>query len=102
MNEHSLIDYLEASGYWPEEASPDDGRLIYELIVSGTGTVRLIDAGDDGTEVYAYDRHMVERWTARFTDLTPEAAVIGTLAAAEDELAAERGGPVTSRQEAGS
>lgn len=84
----SLLDHLQSHGYAPD----DDGW--FELIASGVGSVRVI-SGDNGTEVFVFDKFRACEWQAKFSQGTPEPAIVTTLLAAEGQLAYWRGGPVT-------
>jgi hypothetical protein len=100
-----MYETLEARGYEPTGDALDSPLGItsemFDLVVSGTGTLRVVIYPRDAyrTELHAFDCYMVNRYSAVFSPGTPDAIVIGALDAAEDELAAVRGGPVTSRQE---
>lgn len=98
----SLMDHLQEQGYEPQDPATYHDQLVecYDLIVSGIGSVRVCTYPDDdySTEVYVFDGHMCEEWEARFTPGAPDAAVIAVIEAAEWELAAKRGGPVTPAQ----
>ena len=100
----NLLDYLQENGYDPEadamnQAFGGISRDTYELTVSGVGTVRLTVDDSDTVNVYRFDGYMVEAWHATFTASVPMPAVLAALAAAEDDLAVLRGGPVTPRQD---
>lgn len=99
-----VLDYLQDNGYMPQDW-PGTGRLgmeadIYELVVSGYGSVVLRFYPGDGYsgDVTSYDGGAMERWSVSFSQFTPDAAILAVLAAGEDELAEMRGGPVTVRQ----
>jgi len=97
----SLIDHLQEQGYEPEMHDDLYGASVwYDLTVSGTGTVRVCTHPDDGdsADVYTFDRHLALEWSAKFSPGTPDAAIIATVEAAEWQLAAKRGGPVTPAQ----
>jgi len=70
-------------------------------VVSGIGSVRVCRFPDDdySANVYVFDGYMCTEWEARFTPGTPDAAIIAVIEAAEWQLAAKRGGPVTPAQE---
>jgi hypothetical protein len=89
----NLLDHLQEAGYDPE------GGLWFTLIVSGTGSVRVILYPDDGrAEVYMFDGFMVCEWQVTLSPGTPTPVILAAIEAAEDELAAKRGGPVTPAQ----
>jgi hypothetical protein len=95
----NLMDHLQEQGYEPQ----DDGTQCsdwYDLIISGIGSVRVVIWPGDGyrAEVYAFDGYMACEWDAKFSPGTPDAAIIGVIEAAEWQLAATRGGPVTPAQ----
>lgn len=99
----TLIDHLIEQGYEPQEANGAFQRANgdwYDLIVSGIGTVRLVHFFDDGprADVYVFDGGMVCEWDAKFSPGTPDAAIVAVIEAAEWQLAAKRGGPVTPAQ----
>lgn len=97
----SLIDHLQEQGYEPQEDDGGEYRTDrYDLTVSGTGTVRVcIHPGDENSAVvHLFDQYMVEDWSASLTPGTPDAVIIVIIEAAEWELAAKRGGPVTPAQ----
>ena len=96
----NLMDHLQEQGYEPQDSV--EGSDWYDLIVSGTGTVRVCLYPDDGdrAEVYTFDGYMVCEWDAKFSPGTPDSAVIAVIEAAEWQLAAKRGGPVAPAQAA--
>jgi hypothetical protein len=93
-----LIDHLMDAGYDPDEDDITSMSLTANLVVSGIGSVRVIRTPGE-TEVHAFDQYMNCRWSARFAS-APDTIVIAALEAAEWELAALRGGPVTPAQAA--
>jgi hypothetical protein len=96
----NLMDHLQEQGYEPQGATTEGD--YYDLVVSGTGTVRVVVCpGDPLTraDVYAFEQYMCCEWRASFTPGTPDAVIIATVEAAEWQLAAKRGGPVTPAQE---
>jgi hypothetical protein len=95
----NLMDHLQEQGYDPQDDASDSGDW-YDLVVSGVGSVRVCIYPDDGygTNVYAFDCYMALRWDAKFSPGSPDAAILATVEAAEWELAAKRGGPVTPAQ----
>lgn len=96
-----VMDHLQEQGYEPQDGGADGGGW-YDLIVSGIGSVRVCLYPDDGyrADVYVFDGGMALEWDAKFSPGTPDAAIIGVVEAAEWQLAASRGGPVTPAQEA--
>jgi hypothetical protein len=90
----NLMDHLQEQGYEPADFSDE----WYDLIVSGIGSVRAVVSDD--SYVYVFDGYMACEWQASFSPGTPDAAIIAVLEAAEWQLAAKRGGPVTPAQEA--
>ncbi len=97
----NLLDHLQEQGYEPQGgvwSAP--GGEWYDLIVSGIGSVRVCIYPDDGhrTDIYVFDGYKACEWDAKFSPGTPDAAVIATIEAAEWQLAATRGGPVTPAQ----
>ena len=68
--------------------------------MSGVGTVRVCLYPDDcyRADVYAFDQYMTLVWDARLSPGAPDAAIVAVIEAAERELAAKRGGPVTPAQ----
>ena len=91
----SLLEHLQEQGY-----DPDPDGAWFDLTVTGTGSVRVnLDGyqGDD-VRVYGFDRYMACEWQVTFSDGTPNAVILAVITAAEDELAAKRGGPVTPAQ----
>jgi hypothetical protein len=92
-----LIDHLMDAGYEPDDSTTGQ-TMAADLIVSGIGSVRCIRTCGEA-EVHAFDQYMNCRWSARFAS-APDTIVIGALEAAEWELAALRGGPVTPAQAA--
>ena len=93
----SLLDHLQERGYEPQEPFGHDGDW-YDLVASGTGTVRFCEYPDDGysARIVAFDASMACEWDVRTSPGTPAAVILAVLVAAEGELAARRGGPVTS------
>lgn len=99
----SLLDHLQEQGYDPEGApSWKDGDRydVYELVASGIGTVRVCIYPDDcyRADVYVFDQYMTLVWDARLSPGAPDSAILGVIEAAEWQLAAKRGGPVTPAQ----
>lgn len=98
----NLLDHLQEQGYEPQESADYHGQIVdcYDLIASGTGSVRVCIYPDDGgaAEVYAFDGYMAEEWHAKFCPNAPDAAVLAVIEAAEWQLADKRGGPVTPAQ----
>jgi hypothetical protein len=94
----SLIDHLREQGYDPDVSGAVDR---FDLVVSGIGSVRVRMYPDDGysADVSVLDATMAEEWQATFCPNTPDAAILGVIEAAEWQLAAKRGGPVTPAQE---
>jgi hypothetical protein len=90
-----LLDHLMTEGYEPDD-NAESHTLAADLVVSGIGTIRVIRAEGE-TTVHAFDRYMVNRWTARFQG-APDSIVIAALESAELELAGLRGGPITPSQ----
>lgn len=95
----NLMDHLQEQGYEPQDDAADGGDW-YDLIVSGTGSVRVCLYPDDGhrADVYTFDRYMACLWQANLSPGTPDAAILAVIEAAEWQLAAKRGGPVTPAQ----
>lgn len=95
----NLLDHLQEQGYDPQEPFGHDGDW-YDLAVSGIGTVRAcLSYPDEGyADVYAFDAGMACEWEVHLSPGTPDAVVIAILEAAEWQLAAKRGGPVTPAQ----
>jgi hypothetical protein len=96
----NLIDHLQEQGYEPDGEEHIPHSDWYDLIVSGIGSVRVCIHPDDDyrTDVYLFDGHMGLEWKAVLSG-APDAAIIATVEAAEWQLAAKRGGPVTPAQE---
>ena len=88
----NLLDHLQEQGYEPADFSDE----WYDLIVSGIGSVRVIVSDD--IYIYAFDKHMANEWQLHLSPGTPDALIVAILQAAEDDLAAKRGGPVTPVQ----
>jgi hypothetical protein len=93
----SLLDHLMDAGYEPEETDPEQGDW-YILTASGVGSVRVVIT-DTEADVHAFDKYMGCRWSSRMSG-APASVIIATIEAAEWELAALRGGPVTPAQAA--
>ncbi len=95
----NLLDHLQEQGYEPQGATTEGD--YYDLVISGTGTVRVVVCPGDGyrADVYAFEQYMCCEWCASFTPGTPDAVIVATIEAAERQLAAKRGGPVTPAQE---
>lgn len=92
----NLLDHLQEAGYDPEDQS---GPIWFTLVVSGTGSVRVILYPDDGRAgVYMFDEFMACEWQVTLSPGTGTPVILATIEAAEDELAAKRGGPVTPAQ----
>ena len=93
----SLLDHLQERGYEPQEPFGHDGDW-YDLVASGTGTVRFCEypGGGYSARIVAFDASMACEWDVRTSPGTPAAVILAVLVAAEGELAARRGGPVTS------
>jgi hypothetical protein len=92
----NLLDHLQEAGYDPED---QPGGLWFTLIVSGTGSVRVILYPDDGrAEVYMFDEFMACEWQVTLSPGTPTPVILAAIEAAEWQLAAKRGGPVTPAQ----
>jgi hypothetical protein len=100
----TLLDHLQEQGYEPIETLGNLGQRYdqFDLIVSGTGTVRVRVYPDDeySADISLLDRYTALEWSATFTPGTPDPAVIAVAEAAEWQLADKRGGPVTPAQEA--
>lgn len=96
----NLLDHLQEQGYEPQdEAVTGNTREWFDLIASGIGSVRVaLDDGD--VTVYFFDGYTMCDWKATLSNGTPIAVILATITAAEDELAAKRGGPVTPAQAA--
>ena len=104
MTDH-LLDHLQEQGYDPQDTyKPADPYApigdAYDLTVSGTGTVRVCLYPDDcyRADVYVFDQYMTLIWDARLSPGAPDAAIVAVLEAAEWQLSAKRGGPVTPAQ----
>lgn len=95
----NLMDHLQEQGYEPQETASAEGEW-FDLTVSGIGTVRVCLYPSDGyrADVYAFDAYMVSEWQASLSPGTPDAAILAVIEAAEWQLAAKRGGPVTPAQ----
>ena len=93
----NLLDHLQEQGYEPLISTDGDW---YDLVVSGTGSIRAVLHPRDGdrAEIIFFDAHRICEWTASLSPGTPDAAIIAVLEAAEWQLAAKRGGPVTPAQ----
>ena len=101
----NLRDHLQEQGYDPQDAyTPLDPYApigdAYDLTVSGVGTVRVCVYPDDcyRADVYVFDQYMTLVWDGRLSPGAPDAAILAVIEAAEWELAAKRGGPVTPAQ----
>ena len=94
----NLLDHLQEQGYEPQETAFREDW--YELVVSGTGTVRVcIHPGDCyRADVYVFDQYMTLVWDARLSPGAPDSAIVAVIEAAEWQLADRRGGPVTPAQ----
>ena len=95
----NLLDHLQEQGYDPQEPFGHTGDW-YDLVVSGTGTVRAcLSYPDEGyADVYAFDQYMTLVWDARLSPGAPDSAIVAVIEAAEWQLADRRGGPVTPAQ----
>jgi hypothetical protein len=95
----SLMDHLQEQGYEPLDIAADGDW--FDLVVSGIGTARVCLYPDDGyrAEIDVFDGGMACEWSVNLSSGTPDAAIIAVVEAAEWELAAKRGGPVTPAQE---
>lgn len=95
----SLMDHLQEQGYMPQDDPRNDGEW-YDLVISGTGTVRACIYPNDAyrADVHYFNRYMSGEWSASFTPGAPDAVIIAALQAAEWQLADKRGGPVTPAQ----
>ena len=96
----SLMDHLQEQGYEPQDEATYHGQRVetYDLIVSGIGSVRVCAYPDDEYSAEVYVNDSANEWEARFTPGTPDAVIIAVIKAAEWQLAAKRGGPVTPAQ----
>ena len=90
----NLLDHLQEQGYEPADFSDE----WYDLVVSGVGSVRVVVSDD--IYVYAFDKFMVCEWQVHLSSGASDAVIVAVLQAAEDDLAAKRGGPVTPAQQA--
>lgn len=99
MTAKSLLDHLQEAGYMPDGDPLRIGDW-YDLVVSGTGAVRAVIGrpGEGDVNIHGFDKFGACEWSARFSPGTPESVIIGTLEAAEWQLAGKRGGPVTPMQ----
>lgn len=94
-----VMDHLQEQGYFPQEQFGHDGDW-YDLTVPGAGTARVCLYPDDGysARIVAFDASMACEWDVRSSPGTPDAVILAVLEAAEQELAARHGGPVTPAQ----
>ena len=91
----NLLDHLQEQGYDPQEL---EGRGdMFQLVVSGIGSI-TVEVYDGEVAVYAFDQYRACDWEVALSSSTPDAVIIATLEAAEWQLAAKRGGPVTPAQ----
>jgi hypothetical protein len=93
-----LLDHLQSQGYEPQDT---EGRDLWaDLVVSGTGTLRVIVHPDDGhsVDVYMFSAAMATEWGAHLSPGTPDLVILALIEAAEWQLAGKRGGPVTPKQ----
>ena len=88
----NLMDHLQEQGYEPHE-----DRDWFDLTASGTGTIR-VSLDDGAVMVFAFDKFMVCQWQTTMLPGTPDAVILAVIEAAEWQLAAKRGGPVTPAQ----
>lgn len=97
----NLLDHLQEQGYEPRDPYGHEGDWC-DLVVSGTGTVRVGIYPHDGhrVDVYAFDKRLNCEWQVNLSPGTPDAVVLAVIEAAEWWLADRRGGPVTPGQAA--
>lgn len=96
----NLLDHLQEQGYEPQGQYALHKGDFFDLTVSGTGTIRVVLYLNDGprAEVCAFDKFMVCEWQVTLSPGTPDAVTLAAIEAAEQQLAAKRGGPVTPAQ----
>jgi len=97
----NLLDHLQEQGYEPQETTSAEGEW-FDLIVSGIGTVRVCIYPNDcyRADIFVFDGYMTLVWDAKLSPGAPDQAIVAVIEAAEWQLAAKRGGPVTPAQAA--
>jgi hypothetical protein len=97
----NLRDHLQGQGYDSPDCSATDGAAEdwHDLIVSGIGSIRVcVNPAYSSVNVYVFDAYLNCEWRVSLSTGTPDAVIIATIEAAEWQLAAKRGGPVTPAQ----
>ena len=108
MSTANLRGHLREQGYEQDPDTRSAGRdrcEVYDLVASGTGTVRVSVYPDHrpghdraGVVVGFYDDGMELQWSAALSPAAPDAVAVAVAEAAEWQLAGRRGGPVTPAQ----